>query len=906
MKNVKLNIQRWLRMSSLAIISCSICIILYPAFNLLTSKIINLVPISHPTIGTIMVWFIFSTLCCFVLIRLGGFRFNDFWSINSLYYPPTWLFALISAALYFLIAPILWKLPPVNQFSIEILFIIILALVSALMIASLLNLILSSWRKYFTYSEKIATFKTGSKDLKSVLQDPVEFINWLEEEKPIHDPNQDLFHLTVFAKHLVRIFRSTPLKTIAIIGDYGCGKSSILKMTEYFLQNPQNLSKEEQKEKVFDSKKIIQCKVSGWGLQKGEAAHYILKSVIKDLSDHVDCLGLADIPAHYRSAISNSGFGWSKAFAAITCNSKDALELLQQVDTVLKCIRQRMVIFLEDLDRNTFDKTYWDEITSLLDRLKDLDNITFVLAINQQDNAQENVLLRIAEHAVYVPPLDKVSVIEGIVKFRDICFNMTSGKDIDYISQEERDQHFGIKKTSQEYEIAEMLGIEVRTPIEAIAKLLNNPRLLKAALRHTWHTWQSLHGEIDFDSLLVSRVIYTASPIIYAYINENISQIRQLAYEESNNKYSRERIEKISTKLHSDLEHIISNNLDVNTIAILMQFLFPGWIKDDFYKIKKVQGVFVKEPTDYWIRLNREEILENETRDQKIICAIKNWKNDQMKGAYNGLTLSEALLKVEGFAEKVEQFGLILDGQEVRVLASQLFMNIIEEIKRQKKFNEDYKGFYNLWRLSLDKQIDEHEKWVIEELRKALPNSISFSNAIYYYWRNQNRGYHREQTPFIRNEYIKAWKETFENNSQALINAIDPIQIYSIRHFVIYYNEPEVGGPGFKAEEWQWIAPILIEAGIKNLQLIVPQIVALVVDSENIIREHKTIYEYTFNTKRVADIFTSNTHNVMELLSKEIDISQFDTYYKDIIQFAKIEAQKWISEKHSLGSGLEI
>ena len=128
MKIFNLNIQRWLRMGLLIMISCFLCIILYPAFNFLANKIFDIVPAHHSTAGIFIIWLVSSTLCCFILIRLGGFRFHDFWSINSLLYPPIWLFALISASLYFLITPIIWELPKANQFSIEMFFFIIIAL----------------------------------------------------------------------------------------------------------------------------------------------------------------------------------------------------------------------------------------------------------------------------------------------------------------------------------------------------------------------------------------------------------------------------------------------------------------------------------------------------------------------------------------------------------------------------------------------------------------------------------------------------------------------------------------------------------------------------------------------------------------------------------------------------------
>jgi len=59
------------------------------------------------------------------------------------------------------------------------------------------------------------------------------------------------------------------------------------------------------------------CWVDAWGLQSGQgAAEYILTCAISKLSDDVDCLALAGLPANYQSALAG-GATWAKTLAGL-------------------------------------------------------------------------------------------------------------------------------------------------------------------------------------------------------------------------------------------------------------------------------------------------------------------------------------------------------------------------------------------------------------------------------------------------------------------------------------------------------------------------------------------------------------------------------------------------------------
>jgi hypothetical protein len=70
---------------------------------------------------------------------------------------------------------------------------------------------------------------------ESLLRDSKRLIEWLDKESPVKDTREDYFDLRVYAGRIVDVLRETPLRTVAIVGPYGCGKSSTLNMVDSYL-----------------------------------------------------------------------------------------------------------------------------------------------------------------------------------------------------------------------------------------------------------------------------------------------------------------------------------------------------------------------------------------------------------------------------------------------------------------------------------------------------------------------------------------------------------------------------------------------------------------------------------------------------------------------------------------------
>ncbi|MBN1364566.1 MAG: hypothetical protein JW976_07165 [Syntrophaceae bacterium] len=893
-------IQRWTDLVVLSIISALIFVLLYPVTTKLISKLSEWLPQSgkyfNLSIPHLILLFLVTTFLWFILIRLGGFRYYTpsrkqvFHLIrSSCFYPPTWFFAFFGAILYYWMTSLIYN---AVCFDWSIIGLAIVSFIPGIIFASILDSLFSIRKHSSIQSNYTPVNEKTIKSFRALLQNPSAFINWLNKETPIQASEDDLFDLAIFSKRIAKMLQATPLKTIAIVGSYGCGKSSIINMIEEYLKINEVLSGNH-----IDTNDIIHCKIQGWGLQKNATAEHILQSLLSELSKSVDCLGLTSIPADYSIALSNSGSSWLKPLAVLSNTKREPLEILRKLDTVLTCTGKRMIIFLEDIDRNTTSVATWKELTSLLDRLKDLDNISFVLAINQPSMTYD-MLLRVCEHVEFIPTLPQTEILECIKFFRNYCLDKFADKDIDCRTREERDAHIGLKKTSQEYDVADMLGFEVNDPITVITKLLNNPRTLKSTLRHALHSWDSLHGEIDYDDLFAARVIYTVAPEAFAFINEYRSKLMYFDAE-STSQDTRKRQEENRKLLETEWQNI-RKTWNSELVKTLIDFLFTGWIKDNFYKGNVPQGVIHSRPTDYWGRLNREALSVDEIPDQVILHALSSWKLNHNQTVYQGFSLPEAIFHIKDFVKKFEYFGSLLDGHDIRAIAQELFELIRKDGGKIPK-DAHYYGFIELWRLSLDKPIDEHNEWLLDEIKKAIPVSLRFANELYYYWRNQDHPSTstRIKTPILRNGFIEATRQVYENNSQALINALDPAYMYSIHHFMIYYSEADGGGSGFNPIDWKWFIDSLLKAAEVNPQVVIPQLVTLLSNEDSTIGAR---FIYSLNEERLNSLFGEKKSTVLKLLATNIDTSIFDERDKNRIEFVRQEAAGRILNQQNDGT----
>ena len=99
------------------------------------------------------------------------------------------------------------------------------------------------------------------------------------------------------------------------------------------------------------------------------------------LQERIDCLSIVALPANYRKALEGAKHTWASLTADLLETTHDPVAQLEKLDDMLSAVGMRLIIFLEDLDRNNSDEAIRDEMPALLDRLRRLSHVSFILAI---------------------------------------------------------------------------------------------------------------------------------------------------------------------------------------------------------------------------------------------------------------------------------------------------------------------------------------------------------------------------------------------------------------------------------------------------------------------------------------------------------------------------------------------
>ena len=154
------------------------------------------------------------------------------------------------------------------------------------------------------------------------------------------------------------------MKSLAFTGPYGCGKTSLRLLVQSKLVR----------------RHFRTCFIDGWGLDEASAPEKILREILNAISNDVDCARLAFLPTRYTEAMKAVSSGLLKPLAELIAG-RDPVAVLQELDEVLLAANLRVIIFLEDLDRNTAADALV-QVGALLDRLRLLQNVICVISVD--------------------------------------------------------------------------------------------------------------------------------------------------------------------------------------------------------------------------------------------------------------------------------------------------------------------------------------------------------------------------------------------------------------------------------------------------------------------------------------------------------------------------------------------
>jgi hypothetical protein len=347
---------------------------------------------------------VFAFICAGVLtiVQLRGLSFSKQFWMNIRLYPPVWSAAIIGSVLYIMATSLAKTQTAPEQIAILLgdgLWVILMILAAVLLTGAYSYLI------NFEVRKKQAPVKRG---IAHAASESDRLLTWLREERAITSIADDRFGHSSIAKRIAGALLQGRLESIALVGPYGSGKTSILNMVLDYIENrSDSIAVEDQ----IDANDVILCRIQSWGFNRKSVVLFTLNRLVAELAKQADCIGLSGLPNKYSRIVVAAGGSWSSAIEGIVVNDEEPDDILERLDELLSCIGKRTVLILEDLDRNERDGEFYKEIAALLDRLKALNHVTFVVAIGQLTRDDE-ILIRVADRHETIGYLSELDLVK--------------------------------------------------------------------------------------------------------------------------------------------------------------------------------------------------------------------------------------------------------------------------------------------------------------------------------------------------------------------------------------------------------------------------------------------------------------------------------------------------------------
>ncbi len=458
---------------------------------------------------------------------------------------------------------------------------------------------------------------------------------WLADDQPIQSESESLFaeHSSV-AKRILNKLLTEPkpeshiLTSVALIGPYGSGKTSICNLVEdVYRKDKEKLSLPE----------LLFCRFEGWQFMSAEAAvKNLIDVAAREVFRLVDFPELWRIPQKYVEAIKASGSWWSSVCAVLFGGSDNPEEIASIIGDALVRLNVRLVIFVDDFDRIEEDAFATQQaVAKALNQLQNLPNTQYVISVGPTIDIGRKSgiikrswdLLKLTRFQELVPKINPEKVISLIRKHRDDVLNDSSC----YFPWAERSEGESdpLDYYPQFRRLFSSLGFRGR-----LLGLVQTPRALKSMLRESNNAWEGgLKGEIDWYDLILANALKAAEPAVFEWIARD----RDVFIEEPRENLLRstsQQNERYSKELNQQLEKRIESKEPTHyeIVKDVVCELFPSFeakIKGRKQKFKPIhqwsQKISLRpnHGADYIERFFAGEVPDGDVPDQPTLQYIR-------------------------------------------------------------------------------------------------------------------------------------------------------------------------------------------------------------------------------------------------------------------------------------------
>lgn len=680
---------------------------------------------------------------------------------------------------------------------------------------------------------------------------------WLDTDEPA---KHDFLRNYAVAERLEGLLVGTT-RSIGIVGAFGAGKSTIVKWIRKMADasQPQN------------PPPLLFSEHSCWGFESSASAiHSILSDGIEKVSPFIDTFPVKSLPESYRRVFSAGG-EWLDKLSSLVFRRRDPIQQFQALSDLLRAMGSRLVFVVEDLDRNNSQTFDIQDVLAFLQQLKDFRNLSFVLTGGLKSPARID-FAKLCDHIEYLKTVDVQDSARLVCCLRERCLDGTVFPH-EVLTPADNNQW------AYESWMTAISPDEVHPP-EAVARLLNTPRSLRHALARTYHAWQRLVGEIDWDHLLAVNVLRYAAPEALSFV---VTYWDRLNDQPPNEDYKKREVEAVRSTLKQDWEKIISGvDWDVRAARALIDLILlesPAWFDDKRQgESPRLQGVHQER---YWQRVLNEVLGPGEVLDQAVARDFREWCNTPSEDTelVRNLCLSSEYSDVwEPLACQFWELAprdwvaptqpTIERARQVLLLSEQVMSRICRE--HGSAASGQSQGLHSVLHVS-NKCVpytEGNREWLKDRIREAMSTSLALANILFRWWAAADRSIVRsEEKSQVRESILEVAKDK-RSDSQNLRKIIDPKHSCELQTLVFRPSgDDHPTTTCTDIDSWKWLGPVLLDALKQGDEAIAVQIYWLVASLKADTRKDN---QYRVDSAAWHGFFGERTAEIVQLLEETI------------------------------------
>lgn len=790
-------IRRWGEVTAYALIGAAMMLLLAPLAAMLLKTLGSHIPKSWGE------WPGLSALGVLILSIVAVPALREWARLpNLLRYPPAWIGGCLGAVL--LLAFAAWRpqaFPPefVAHDSSRI-----LAVVAVSILGIPLALALARRR---AGSER--TIPTARRRLQRPVHswDFATLQAWLRTDLPVDATDQDLFgHAQIAHRIYRRLSRESEAQTVALVGPFGSGKTTIRRLVEHSISSHAPGS-------------IELIAISVWPFETSEAAvRGIIERIVEALAKHVSPLSIRGLGQEYLELIATID---GRVGKLVNLSTREPAAIVRHLGSIAKALSLRICLWIEDLERFAGTESSprqsaerLSPIRALLHLLDEQSYLTVVVASTNLDARFD--VEKIARFVETIPALAPQEQHRVLRTFRDGC--LKAGNFIDAASPEQRAALAFSDDSLRRLRAAIRLDASQLHPSEALCLLCGTPRTLKQGLRECFETWQVLGGEVDFDDALALSLLKAAMPAVFSLLIARSHELRLERWQQfAKHKSGEDAV--------ADLKRAVSSatNHRQRVAWPVVEFLFdPGNESQP-----RPQGVKRTSPRDYLARFLSVPELANTERDQVVLQAMDGFSRKRRR-------LAEWLCN-DRMSHVVVHFHARLTTPQVFELVDLALTRLTKRRNPRLREGNTLSSMRNLL-IFREHELDELilSSTLTAHIRNAIGNDLVLASALAHYfatWHDGGSNFFRDPSA-SRNLATTFWEslaQTYSGKPDLLAEVLGRGDRWTLLQCCIFDGRTVQSGAE-PSTNWASIANTVLEATDRHPSIMLPQIATLVFD----------------------------------------------------------------------------